>query len=48
MVTRKGLLKVIGLCLGMTIAAHTMHFFGMGTQIEVREINGVPTNVVVN
>lgn len=42
------MIKVIGVLVAMALVAGTMHYFGMGSQIEVQVINGVPTNVLVN
>lgn len=47
MVTRKGLLKVIGVVVGMALLAFTLHAAGFGTQVEVKEIDGVLKNVLV-
>lgn len=41
------MLKVVGCILTMAIVAGTMHFFGLGNQVVVQEINGKPTNVLV-
>lgn len=47
MVNRKGLLKVIGLVVGMGVTAFTLHAAGFGTQVEVKEIDGIKRNVLV-
>lgn len=41
------MVKVIGVIVAMAIAAGTLHYLGFGNQVEVKVINGVPTNVLV-
>lgn len=41
------MIKVIGCLLTMAIVAGTLNFFGLGNQVVVQNINGVPTNVLV-
>ena len=41
------MVKVIGVIVAMALVAGTMNFFGLGNQVEVQVINGVPTNVLV-